>query len=381
MATVPFTVRVFLREHIRNLVEKGHQVTVCLNMEGLSAQMDLPEGVTVHSIPIQRDISLRADLYVLASLARFLLQERFDVVHSISPKSGLIGMLAARMAGVRHRIHSFTGQVWSNTSGVKRAMLKWLDRLLAACATEVLADSKSQRSFLVAEGVVEERKICVLAEGSMCGVDVARFRACAATRAHMRSMLGVQENEVLLLFVGRMKREKGVWELAEAYSRLRSSGRAVRLLLVGHDEEGFAVHWAGFPGLEHVPYVPNVEDYFAAGDIFCLPSHREGFGSVLIEAGAASLPVVASRIYGITDAVVDGETGLLHRPRDIDALVGLLERLIEDPALRIRLGEAGRLHAETKFETKIVTNAFSRYYQKLAAESQKVSGSSGQETH
>jgi len=368
IVTVPFTVRVFLRDHIHRLVSDGHRLTLCLNMDGLAAPLELPESVVVRSIPIQRDISLLSDLRVLLFLLAFIREEQFDVVHSVSPKSGLIGMLAARLAGVRHRVHTFTGQVWVNLTGSKRLLLKFLDFLLAACATRVLADSRSQRDFLVSEGVVPADKISVLGAGSMCGVDVNRFRACAETRTMVRGRLGIDPRELLLLFVGRMKQDKGVSDLIEAFLRLQMADHPVRLLLVGHDEEGMAAHWSAMAGVSYVPYTPKVEEYFAAADVFCLPSYREGFGSVLIEAGAAGLPVVASRIYGITDAVVEGETGLLHTPKDIDDLTAVLTQLTTDSRLRRCLGDQGRIRAESFFRTEVLTEAFAAYYENLAIE-------------
>lgn len=354
-----------MRDHIHRLVAEGYNVSLCLNMEGLAAPLELPPEVRIVSIPIQREISPLSDLTILLQLTRFFLSERFNIVHSLSPKSGLIGMMAAWLARIPHRVHTFTGQVWVNQPRVTHWLLKSLDCLLAACCSNVLADSASQRDFLIQEGVVAENKISVLAHGSMCGVDVGRFNRNLVLRSAIRAQLGISDEEVLLLFVGRMKRDKGVIDLTKAFLRLRQSGHAVSLLLVGHDEEGFAPSWQDMPGVHHIPYTPQVEEYFSAADIFCLPSYREGFGSVLIEAGACELPVVASRIYGITDAVKEGESALLHKPGSLSELTDALERLLSDSMLRNKLGQAGLNRAKTLFRKEMVLDAFISYYRGL----------------
>jgi glycosyltransferase involved in cell wall biosynthesis len=258
-------------------------------------------------------------------------------------------------------VHCFTGQVWATRRGGSRGFLKCLDRLLSACATRLLADSPSQRRFLIKEGIVAEEKVEVLAHGSMAGVDAHRFRPDAVTRREMRTQLGIGADCCCLLYVGRLKRDKGVLDLLEAFKRLQPRFPGLHLLLVGPDEEGFEPLFQGIPNVHRVGYSSSVENYMAAADIFCLPSYREGFGLVLVEAGAAGLPVVASRIYGITDAVIDEENGLLHRPGDIADLGEKLAILIENATLRRAFGEAGQRRAATLFAVDVVTGAMSDF--------------------
>lgn len=342
----PMTVRAFLVSHIAHL-SPHFDVAVAANadaIEGLSAPL--------FRIPIERRISIPNDLRALAQLVRLFRRERFDLVHSVTPKAGLLAMKAAWLARVPVRLHTFTGQVWVTRSGPARAFLRAMDWLIARCATHVLVDSRSQRDFLIAQGVVSAAKSAVLANGSICGVDGNRFRPRPQPRA---------DGEVVFLYVGRMAKDKGVPDLLAAFARVAQRHPAARLVLVGPDEERLEhaaerVHWVG--GTD------RPEDYMAEADVFCLPSYREGFGQVALEAAASGLPAIASRIYGVTDAVADGETGLLHPPGDVEALAQLMEKLLAQPELRGRLGNAGRSRALRDFSAKGVSQALLDFYRR-----------------
>lgn len=358
--TSPFAYESFIRPHAERLA-RDHAVTVCFNRQESSIPVHLPAGVRFVPMPIVRDIAPLRDLYALFAVWRFLRRERFDLVFSITPKGGMVAMLAARLAGVRVRIHCFTGQVWATRRGLARFLLQSVDRVLAQAASHLLADSESQRRFLVDQGVVHESKVAVIGSGSICGVDVDRFCPDPDARMRVRSRHGLADGETCLLFVGRLTQEKGVTDLIEAFRRLAEDHPNLRLMLVGPDEGGLAERVGDVPGVVFAGYTQAVEEYMAAADVLCLPSYREGFGSVLIEAGACGLPVVASSVYGITDAVVDGQTGLLHQPRNIDDLRSKLERLLETPDLRRMLGGQGRHRAEAEFARGQVVDKYAEY--------------------
>ena len=371
--TSPFAVNAFLKGHLRALADQN-SVSLCVNTKesGVAPQVD--ERVRVLHFDIRRRISPWQDLQALVSLWRLFRRGRIDLVVSLTPKGGLLAMLAARFAGVPHRVHCFTGQVWATRRGPGRWFLKALDQLLVACATRLLADSTSQREYLIEQGVVASGKIEVLARGSMAGVDMQRFRPDDNARTLVRSRYGIGHNAICLLYVGRLKRDKGILDLVEAFSRLRLRFPDLHLLLVGPDEDGLDSQVRAVLQIHRVDYTQVVEEYMAAADIFCLPSYREGFGLVLIEAGAVGLPVVASRIYGITDAVVEGETGVLHQPGDVDDLMRQLEVLIADAGLRKALGEAGRRRTSEMFTAETVTAAMTEFVRQLLHERSRRAG-------
>lgn len=354
--TSPFVLNAFLLGHIARL-SQSFRIVVCINRLESDIPITLPLGAELHHVEIRREIALFRDLQALWRLACFYRSEKFAAVISVTPKGGLLAMVAARLAGVPIRVHWFTGQVWASKTGVARALFKLIDRLLASCASGLLADSPSQRDYLVNEGIVMRKKIDVIGAGSISGVNLARFRVDPRARSAVRAELGIPIGDLCLLYVGRMKKDKGVPELLAAFGRLHGRYPQLHLLMVGPDEEQLLAghHEDGF---HCVGYTPKVEAYMAAADIICLPSYREGFGTVLIEAAASGLPAVASRIYGITDAVVDGETGLLHEVGSVPGIEACLQRLLTEPALRLRLASQARLRSSQLFSSERIETLF-----------------------
>ena len=361
--TSPFVLNAFLQGHLARL-RQTFAVDVCVNRSESEIPLAVPEGVAVQDVEIRRKISPWHDMEALRKLRGFYRRRRFDAVVTVTPKAGLLGMVAARFAGIPVRVHWFTGQVWATQKGIMRATLKAMDRLTAACATEVLADSPSQKDFLVREGVVSENKISVLGHGSISGVDTLRYRPDPGARRRIRAELGIPEDATCLVYVGRMSKEKGVLDLLAAFGKLSVDLPDLHLILVGPDEEGLLPQARG-PNVHVVGYTKNPEAYMSAADIMCLPSYREGFGSVLIEGAACGLPAVASRIYGITDAVVENVTGLLHPPGDIEALAGCLRRLVSDDDLRLRLRKNAHDRVAASFDASHIENLFSQFVGRL----------------
>jgi glycosyltransferase involved in cell wall biosynthesis len=251
-------------------------------------------------------------------------------------------------------------------------LLRAIDRLIARCATHILVDSRSQREFLLANRVVSSTKSTVLANGSMCGVDGGRFRPDNVVRRRIRGETRIPEDAVVFLYLGRLRKDKGVLDLAPAFTRLAPRCASAYLALVGPDEDGLLrrIEEIVAPYVDRVrivDYTDRPEDYMAAADVFCLPSYREGFPQVVIEAAAVGLPVVASRIYGVVDAVADGETGLLHPPADVEALRAHMETLLRQPELRRHFGSAGHSRALRDFSAERVTRALLEYYADVTA--------------
>lgn len=369
VVTSTLVVRWFLLEHIRTLA-RSFAVTLIVNNDAPELETLLPCRIV--SLRLERDIAPFADLSAFTGLWRHFRAERYQLVHTQTPKAGLLGMLAAWLAGVPCRLHTFTGQVWATRRGPMRSLLKAADRLTAALATQVLADSFSQRDFVVAQDIVDAGKISVLGLGSVAGVDCERFKPDSAARAALRAELGIPADDPVFLFIGRIKRDKGVLDLARAYAALTRENKACHLLLAGPDEDGLLpeieqacaacrshLHVAGFSA------VP--ERYMAASDVLCLPSYREGFGVVIIEAAAAGVPAIGSRIYGITDAIVEGETGLLFEAGDAQQLALCMRTLAGDPSLRMRLGQSARERAMRDFPQTQLTAALLACYRQLLA--------------
>jgi glycosyltransferase involved in cell wall biosynthesis len=369
--TTPFALNAFVAPAIRELLARGDRVSVVVNSQAGPVAPDLLPAIELIDLEIARAIAPLRDLRALWTLFGLFRRGQFDIVHSVTPKAGLLAMLAARLAGIPVRVHTFTGQVWATRRGPMRWLLRSLDRLLAACASALLVDSASQRDFLVAESVVRAGRLDVLGEGSIAGVDTVRFAPDPVRRAAVRDELGLAPDAVLLLYIGRMHIEKGVIELAQAFAGLARRCAGAHLLLVGPDEgalqPALAAAGSSRERISVVGLTSEPQKYMAAADIFCLASYREGFGLSLIEAAAAGLPSVASRIYGVTDAVIDGATGLLVPVRDVPALAAALACLVEDPALRRELGQSARQRAQQQFSQAVVVAAWLAFYDRQLA--------------
>ncbi len=366
VATTPFAVNAFLRTHLLALAET-HDVTLCVNTSAYPLVDDVARAVRVRHVDIARKIAPWEDLRALFQLLCCFREVRPATVHSLTPKAGLLAMLAGWLARVPWRFHTFTGQVWATRTGIARYLLKGIDRLIALCASQVFADSASQCRVLEEEGVVRHGGVTVLGQGSVAGVDLARFRPDPAARAALRTETGVADAVPVFLFVGRLVRDKGVFDLVEAFATLNARHGQWELWMVGPDEEdlqatlqiegerlGARIRWFG--------PTPVPERYMAAADVFVLPSYREGFGSVVIEAAACGIPAIAYRIDGVIDAIVDGSSGLLVEVGQPEAFAAAMKRLALDKELRLLLGKQARDRAVRDFSSEKVTDAWLEFY-------------------
>lgn len=363
--TTEFAVKAFLMNHLRALSEV-YAVTVIVNTSNPNFLVEQGVNAKVITLAIARDISWFSDFCSLAKLIKLFRKERFSSVHSITPKAGLLAMLAAWTLRVPFRLHTFTGQVWVTKTGFNRLLLKWFDRLIASLSTHNIVDSSSQRQFLIDEKVLRYSKSIVFAKGSISGVDIARFKPNLESKIANRQQLHIPTDAIIFLFLGRLTRDKGVLDLAHAFHSLNASNS--HLLFVGPDEQDMQQEIKNVTEScnGHVHFVGHTdvpESYMATADVLCLPSYREGFGNVIIEAAAVGIPAIGTRIYGLTDAIDEEHSGLLFEPRHVAELISCMKRMIEDPELRIRLGNHARTRALNNFSSKTLSKAWLQYYQ------------------
>lgn len=329
--------------------------------------------MAIDFVPIVRPIAPWSDIMALWVLYWLFKKNPPLVVHSITPKAGLLAMIAAWLARVPLRVHSFTGQVWITHTGTMRWMLKTADKVIAAMATDILVDSPSQRDFLIDQGVLTAERSSVLGTGSICGVNTTRFSPNKSVREVVRNELGVSFDSVVCLYLGRLNRDKGVLDLAIAFAQVAKKYPKAELWVVGPDEAFYYQQMALLLGkvksqVKRVGFTNKPERFMQAADLFCLPSYREGFGSSVIEAASCGVPALTSRIYGLTDAVVEGKTGWMHEAGDVQELSQHLDRLFANPdELPVR-GKAAREYVETFFAEEIVTDAMQNLYEHRLAQ-------------
>lgn len=366
LSSHPLSIQVFMLPHIRQLLQFW-PVEVMANTSNTRLLMDRGVDVPVVEVPLERAIVPWADLKTLWVLFWRFRRSGLAVLHTITPKAGLLGMLAARLARVPVRIHSFTGQVWVTHRGPMRWLLKTADKCIAALATDVLVDSPSQRAFLIAEGVLSEANSCVLGAGSICGVDSMRFVINPTGREDVRAELGSAADALVCLYLGRLNRDKGVLDLAAAFVQVAGKHPKAELWVVGPDEGDMFTQMQTLLGectqqIRWVGYTNEPERFMQAADLFCLPSYREGFGSSVIEAAACGVPALTSRVYGLTDAVVEGKTGWMHEPANTTDIAQKLDELLSKPDSLKEKGLAARSHAVAVFEQSLITTAMLEFY-------------------
>ena len=375
-ATVPFMLKNHLQKQISDTIATGNCVHLVCSEGPEIAELSCIPGVTIKIIEIRRTISLLKDFCALWSLMHYFAHEQFEVVHSTTPKCGLLSMLAAWLVRVPVRVHTFTGQPWIELSGFKRLVVKFADRLTAAASTMSYTDSQSQRQFLIEQGVVNPSKIRTLGYGSIAGIDLLRFNPerYENSLALIRHELQIDENIPTIIFIGRVTKDKGVMELIDAFEQLNVAGLRSSLLLVGPFEpvrdplplETLASIERNV-NIKCIGYSAEPEKYLAVSDLLCLPSYREGFGSVILEAAAMGIPAVGTNIVGLKDAILNGETGLLVPPKNVEALTVALALLLNDAGRLKQLGLNARKRVQLNFDAEFVNGLVISEYQTLLA--------------
>jgi glycosyltransferase involved in cell wall biosynthesis len=338
------------------------------------------EKVHVHSVEMSRRITPLRDLLSIVRLLRVIRRTRPAIVHAHTPKAGLVAMVASRLGGVPVRIYQLHGLAYETATGLSRGLQMTAERLACSLATRVLSVSNSVRERVALDGVCDQRKVTVIANGSIGGIDAElAFNPdrMPAAGHRLRASLGIPASTLVIGFVGRLARDKGIETLWQAWLRLRAEVPLAHLLVVGPAD--FARRDQSVPGevmigLECDPRVhvvgaiprEGLPEYYAAMDVLCLPTYREGFPVTVLEAGAMGLPCVATRVTGCIDAVIAGTTGQLVTPGDADALYAALLAYAKDAGLRSSHGIAARARVRSQFNPQQVWLALQREYAVLA---------------
>jgi len=359
MTTVPITLVFFYKGLLDFFVDKGFEVTVITSPDEKLINK-LSSRVKYVFIPMCRGISPVRDLRVFMHLAGVLKNGKFDIIQYCTPKAALLGSIASWLCRIPVRLYLMWGVYYTSQPGLLRLVMKITEKLTCFFSTHVSPDSYGNYHFAISEGLCPAEKISVVGEGSANGIDLDRFNPdrLQKKRTEVRNNLNILSDSVVIGFVGRLCRDKGINELVLAFKELVKKNARLYLLLVG-PMEGKVCEFESVVQdmLQHnrnilcVGYQDKSEEFFAAMDIFVLPSYREGFGVVNVEASAMGLPVVSTDIPGPRDAVINGKTGILVKPKSADELQRAIEAMINNPSLRNEMGVAGKEWAK-RFDQK-----------------------------
>lgn len=375
VSTVPLSLKTFCLDLFDEL--RGSYELLAVSSPGDDLDVVARRGTRVKSVKMQRQISLIADLRSLLSLVRLFREERPDMVHSITPKAGLLSMMAAWIARVPVRVHSFTGLVFPTATGLKRRVLITADKITCACATHVHAEGVGIRSDLLAGGITK-KDIAVLRYGNIRGIDFdyyAQSGDIAEQAAAIRRGYHIPDSSFTFLFVGRLVKDKGIVELIDAYRRLRSDGYEVSLLIIGVEEKGEPLpphtHAAIFedPTIHFTEkWVDDVRPYYVASDVLVFPSYREGFPNVVLEAGAFSLPSIVTDINGSREIISDGKNGMIVPPRQTTPLYQAMKSIIGAYDTLKEMGEYALDNVVKKYDARDIREAMKNYYSEILGE-------------
>lgn len=376
ITTVPVSL-LFFTDHIANAKARGLEVHVLSSPGHHLRKLAEAEKVVPHEVQMYRGISPLRDLVAIFKTWRVLRTIRPDIVHAATPKGGLIGMIAASMNKVPIRIFHILGFRFVTTTGVKRWLLCLSERVACALCHKAICVSNSIQQVAIEERICKPAKASVPAKGSVNGIDAARFSPGGSEeRIRCRGKFGIPEGAFVVGYVGRVVRDKGLMELVMAWQNLRISFPTMRLLIAGWFESQDPLPseieqlLRSDPSIYLAGEVSEILNVYKAIDLLVLPTYREGFPLVLLEAAAMGLPAVATSVSGCVDAVQDGITGTLVPPYDSAALADAIGRYAQDEALCTRHGMAARDRVLRDFRSEDVASALWYEYEHLMEKQQ-----------
>lgn len=357
----------FCRDVMIKMREKGYEmIAVSSPGEQLDELRD-KDGFATYAVPMARHISFFGDIKSLFRMIKVFRKERPQMVHSLTPKAGLICMMAAWLTRVPVRVHMFTGLVWPTSKGLKRKILMATDWLTCACATHVLPEGQGVMNDLK-NGGITKKPMKVLGYGNVMGIDLERFDPSRFSEVQK------DENTFTFVFVGRITGDKGINELVEAFVKLNEKHPDTRLVLVGRYESELdplkpdtlrkiesckAIDACGSK------YGDDLLMEYMNADCFIMPSYREGFPNTVMEAGAMVLPSIVTDINGSREIIVDGENGLIVPPQTVQPLYDAMERMMNDKELREKMKKNARPMIESRFERSFVQGCLMDFYDEV----------------
>lgn len=368
ISTVPGSLKIFLHGQLNML--SGYFDVLAVSSPGAELEIIKErEKVRVAAVPMKRHISIFHDLVSLLRLIILFARERPDIVHSITPKAGLLAMIAARITCVPVRVHTFTGLVFPTTTGMMRKLLITMDRIICYCATYINPEGEGVKRDLLRFHITS-RPLHVIANGNVRGIDPDYYDRTPGVMEKARKLRS--KDLFTFCFVGRLVRDKGINELIVAFTDLYKQKDNIRLILAGTFEEELdpllpetIKQIKQHPGILYMGQQSDVRPFFAASDVFVFPSYREGFPNVVLEAGAMGLPAIVTDINGSNEIIIPDENGVIIPPRDQEMLYNMMRSFVEQPEMVKYMAANARQLIVSRYERKMIWDALLREYQIL----------------
>lgn len=356
ITTVSITIKSFLIDLIKELDLLGYDVTVICK-EDSSLVNELPKNVKYISIPMNRGINVFQSISCTIKLIKIFKSQKYDLIQYSTPNASLYASIAGFIARVPIRLYCQWGIVFVSFSGIKYYIFKAIEKIICQLSTKIEPDSFGNLKFSHQNNLYGPEKSEVIWNGSASGVNLDKFNISKKNiwRQKIREKYQISEEDIVIGFVGRLNRDKGVNELLSAYKELLEKCSNIKLIIIGandkiHELDSTLYQWSlENPTIIYCGHVTNIEQYFSAMDIFVLPSYREGFGSVVIEAEAMGVPVIVTDIPGPTDAMVDQKTGLIVKKKDVNSLFEAMYELVHNHQMRLLMGQNGIELSTEKF--------------------------------
>ena len=379
ITTVPLSLKVLLKGQLRFMASNGFDVKGVSSEGEELREVHENEGIAVEAITMSRKITPFQDLKSLWEMWNFLRKEKPQIVHTHTPKAGIIGMLAARLAGVPHRLHTVAGLPLMEVTGTKRKILNFVEKLTYSSATRVYPNSKGLYDFILQNNFTQSNKLKIIANGSSNGIDTTIFSPAQVTeteRVTLREKLNIQPNDFVFVFVGRIVSDKGINELIKAFSELQAvennEPTGIKLLLVGGLENDLdplnpetLAEINQNKDIISVGFQQDVRSFFAIADALVFPSYREGFPNVVMQAGAMGLPSIVSDINGCNEIIIEGENWLIIPSKNVEKVKEKMLTLAKDKNLYTKLKGNSRRMIENRYEQSVVWNALLEEYEGL----------------
>ncbi len=378
IVTKPISFEKLLTGQMHFMQQNGCKVTmVCSNLAKLAAVSN-EEGCDYFAISMTRQITPLKDLKALYKLWRVLKKHKPDIVHTHTPKAGLLGMCAAKLAGIKVRLHTVAGLPFMEAQGFKKLLLTYVEKFTCLCATRIYPNSFKLADYLVVNSLCNKSKLKVLGNGSSNGIDTQYFKLdefIYNEKIRLGAALKINEGDFVYIFIGRMVADKGINELVEAFELIYAYNKKVKLLLVGpYENELNPLSAKTMQAIErneailHAGYKKDVRPYLALAHVMVFPSYREGFPNVPMQAGCFNLPCIATNINGCNEIIKDGINGLLVPAKNTDALRAAMDKMRFDKILREKCANNARGIITTSFSNKVIWNELLGEYKLLSGE-------------